>query len=60
MSPYLNRPLRTEPQARADMFRLGVKYNERKLAGQSVDGILRRAAKTAGQQSLDRIVAKYA
>ncbi len=60
MSPYLNRPLRTLRQVRAEQFALGVKYAQLRAAGKSVDGILRRAAKSAGQQSLDRIVAKYA
>ncbi len=44
VSPYLNRPLRTEAQARAEQFALGVKYAALRAAGKSTDGILKRAA----------------
>ena len=63
-SPYLNRPLRSESQARADIFALGVKYAHLKLAGKSTSGVLMRARLTPAQltpaqRSLARICAKY-
>ncbi len=50
VSPYLGLKCRTESQARADIFALGVKYAELRAAGKSTDGILRRAAITRARE----------
>ncbi len=50
-SGYLKRPLRTLPEARADIFVLGVKYRHLRALGKSTSGVLIRASKATGTSS---------